>query len=138
MNTIDNITFFVKFTINNLNYTARFALTLPSNKRPTLAHVSKYSNTIRGLTIEVAKSNSSNIYIYEISPASPTYDDGGLINLNSDFYYDDDYDEDYNYAKSYAKSLRFRFILNKDPHYDCYCKTRNVCGCGCDLDHNGS
>ena len=24
-----------------------------------------------------------------------------------------------------------------DSHYDCYCKTQEVCGCGCDPLHNG-
>jgi hypothetical protein len=24
-----------------------------------------------------------------------------------------------------------------DDHWDCYCKTRNVCGCGCDPRHDG-
>jgi hypothetical protein len=24
-----------------------------------------------------------------------------------------------------------------DTHYDCYCKTRKVCGCGCDPLHDG-
>lgn len=24
-----------------------------------------------------------------------------------------------------------------DPHHDCYCKTRRVCGCGCDPKHDG-
>ncbi len=27
--------------------------------------------------------------------------------------------------------------INWDSHWDCYCKTRRVCGCGCDPLHDG-
>lgn len=27
--------------------------------------------------------------------------------------------------------------INVDDHWDCYCKTRKVCGCGCDARHDG-
>ena len=27
--------------------------------------------------------------------------------------------------------------INYDSHWDCYCKTRRVCGCGCDTLHDG-
>jgi hypothetical protein len=29
------------------------------------------------------------------------------------------------------------FSVDTDSHRNCYCKTQNVCGCGCDPLHNG-
>ena len=40
-------------------------------------------------------------------------------------------------ARLLAQKLRFGYSLDSDPHAGCYCKTRNVCGCGCDSDHDG-
>lgn len=29
------------------------------------------------------------------------------------------------------------FSISNDPHWNCYCKTQKVCGCGCDPLHDG-
>lgn len=50
-----------------------------------------------------------------------------------DVYYEiDNYDE-------YVEVIKDNYSLfyEYDTHYDCYCKTRRVCGCGCDPLHDG-
>lgn len=36
-----------------------------------------------------------------------------------------------NFMSSHYRNLTY------DPHYNCYCKTQKVCGCGCDPKHDG-
>jgi hypothetical protein len=55
---------------------------------------------------------------------------------------DDDFDVDNISTKSICKilpNLDWEEILTPiiDTHYNCYCKVRKVCGCGCDSLHDG-
>ena len=142
---IDNISFNVKFTDDHYEFTARYDLTLPVNKRPTYYHLSKKSGLIRGLSIDIKSKKLNDYKIISISQAEITSKNyySGLYNLHI-YSYDENiditiYEDDGDYSDVYAfaKSLRFCFNLDSDPHAGCYCKTQNVCGCGCDSDHDG-
>ena len=53
--------------------------------------------------------------------------------------YDDDDDDDDDDAIDGDDCSDITWIINYnyDSHWDCYCKTRQVCGCGCDPLHDG-
>ena len=66
-----------------------------------------------------------------------------LLSLNNDI---PDYDLDYyNDIDRYddidddgdCSDITWIINYNYDSHWDCYCKTRQVCGCGCDPLHDG-
>jgi hypothetical protein len=63
---------------------------------------------------------------------------------DTDTSYSDDYDDD---NEDTERRLKENFPLDSfvahfskishDSHWDCYCKTQKVCGCGCDKRHDG-
>ena len=57
-------------------------------------------------------------------------DDDGVDDVDDTDVDDDDVDGDYS-------AITWIINYNYDSHWDCYCKTRQVCGCGCDPLHDG-
>jgi len=46
-------------------------------------------------------------------------------------------DIDVNWDNGIIDVLTTKIHVTVDTHWDCYCKTRKVCGCGCDPLHDG-
>ncbi len=69
------------------------------------------------------------------------YTDSDTDDNDVDSYYDSDSDDVV--SKAYIDDFPLKQIVDGygkytyDSHWDCYCKTRSVCGCGCDSDHDG-
>ena len=49
----------------------------------------------------------------------------------------DEFAELTEYIRSGIRNAKQSIKFYYDPHYNCYCKTRKVCGCGCDPLHDG-
>lgn len=51
---------------------------------------------------------------------------------------DDELDVILHYVKNMSNNeLENQITIRYDSHWDCYCKTQRVCGCGCDPLHDG-
>jgi len=56
---------------------------------------------------------------------------------DSDLSDDDSANQDDDPMVTLFNDLRERTTVAVDTHWNCYCKTRKVCGCGCDPKHDG-
>ena len=55
------------------------------------------------------------------------------IHGDVDIIIENEHDDFENTVKNELQEIK----LTMDSHWDCYCKTRKVCGCGCDPLHDG-
>lgn len=82
--------------------------------------------------------------------SEPLFEDSNLEDIscdpsvnNDDDDNDDNDDNDNNNFPRYQNMHRIfsrldgHWSIDYDDHWDCYCKTQNVCGCGCDPRHDG-
>lgn len=77
---------------------------------------------LNGFDIDIEYTN------IEVCSSSDSNDFSELINIElDDRFYDELVDEIKNVELAYEY----------DTHYNCYCKTQKVCGCGCDPLHDG-
>ena len=65
-------------------------------------------------------------FLLSLNDDIPDYDLDYYNDIDNDS--DDDSDDD---------DITWIINYNYDSHWDCYCKTRQVCGCGCDPLHDG-
>lgn len=99
-----------------------------------------------GMPIAVTRENRSFTWKYiDDSDNDDINDDSenDCTDDNSNNIFDEDsnniFDEDGNWqdASAYILALSSNITLTVDTHWNCYCKTQNVCGCGCDELHDG-
>ena len=59
--------------------------------------------------------------------------------FNLDWEFENDDEEDDAFTTEAIQSYDWSSVLEPeiDSHWDCYCKTQKVCGCGCDPKHDG-
>jgi hypothetical protein len=90
--------------------------------------------------------DQNNIKIVD-SPTGITYKDSDENNSdldennNSDSdgnnELDDSNSDENNELDDLFSDIKDTIVLKIDTHWNCYCKTRNVCGCGCEPKHDG-
>lgn len=100
------------------------------------------NNRVSGLivtfnTFEIQCDDSDNFYAVEIKADNRniTYDSTGRTGIN--FNDMDDYNCPDTFLDKLAENITDRVKVKIDTHWDCYCKTTTVCGCGCDPLHDG-
>lgn len=139
-----------------------YKFTVSTSTTPDLISQISDDGAIDGFTVSLEDVNSDIQYLNEISSKnldlpytddivfdsvsiSPTDIKNKYIILSDDDT-DDDTDDNtdddtddiiMSYLKLISDNVLFVIDDTDDEHRDCYCKTRNVCGCGCDPLHDG-
>jgi len=77
-----------------------------------------------------------------LNPEKVTFDDDDdddVDDHDDDQWWDDEYDDidETDPTDLIDPSTLVNFFWKFDSHWDCYCKTQTVCGCGCDPLHDG-
>lgn len=88
-----------------------------------------YEVTIKNINVYINKDNNEYITKYEDSDNDS--DEKDYINGYIDGY------PFLSVVSEIKKYLKDNIIITIDDHWDCYCKTQTICGCGCDSKHDG-
>ena len=121
---------------NGLAYWCMFSLPMPKN---VLYRQVGKDGKIRGLTV---KCSSGEKVKFDIENARLTTGTLRAKLLEGPYPPNDDAEwvwdsPDDTEIQPVIDELLQTITLEVDSHWDCYCKTRSVCGCGCDPKHDG-